>query len=209
MSLRLSGGRRLQSPSGSTARPTPSRVRLAMMNILAAELPGCRWLDLCCGSGVMACEALQRGAAAVVAVEQNRRHAAVARANLDEVQAGLAHPVAVRVACSEVCRWLSQAREEPFDLIYADPPYRTGLYAPICAALKRADLLHPGGTLLLECATAEPPELPAGWRLRDRRTYGSTTVLLLQIASEASAAPATEELAATEQPAGKRQARIS
>ena len=71
MSLRLSGGRRLQSPPGNTVRPTSSRVRLAVMNLLAAELPGCRWLDLCCGSGVMACEALQRGAREVVAVRTN------------------------------------------------------------------------------------------------------------------------------------------
>ena len=70
MSLRLSGGRRLQSPPGSAARPTAARVRLAVMNLLAAEIPGCRWLDLCSGSGVMACEALRRGASEVVAVEQ-------------------------------------------------------------------------------------------------------------------------------------------
>ena len=78
MSLRLSGGRRLQSPPGSIARPTSSRVRLAVMNLLAAELPGCAWLDLCSGSGAMACEALHRGASRVVAIEQDRRIAAVA-----------------------------------------------------------------------------------------------------------------------------------
>ena len=96
MSLRLSGGRRLQSPPGSAARPTPSRVRLALMNILARQLPGCRWLDLCSGSGVMACEALQRGAAVVVAVDQDRRNAAVARTNLEAVQTGLGSQAAVR-----------------------------------------------------------------------------------------------------------------
>ncbi|MCH9713851.1 MAG: RsmD family RNA methyltransferase [Cyanobacteria bacterium] len=98
MSLRLSGGRKLQSPNGQTARPTPARVRLALMNILAAELPGCRWLDLCSGSGAMACEALQRGAATVVAVEQDRGHAAVVRANLEAVRGGLAaQPAGVKV----------------------------------------------------------------------------------------------------------------
>ncbi|MFM7362202.1 MAG: RsmD family RNA methyltransferase, partial [Cyanobium sp.] len=56
MSLRLSGGRRLQSPPGSLARPTSSRVRLAVINLLGARLAGCRWLDLCSGSGAMACE---------------------------------------------------------------------------------------------------------------------------------------------------------
>ena len=89
MSLRISGGRRLQSPPGTVARPTAARVRLAVMNLLADRLAGCHWLDLCCGSGVMGCEALQRGAALVVAVEQDRRVAAVARANLEAVARGL------------------------------------------------------------------------------------------------------------------------
>jgi 16S rRNA (guanine966-N2)-methyltransferase len=195
VSLRLSGGRRLQSPSGDTARPTPSRVRLALMNILAAELPGCRWLDLCSGSGVMACEALQRGAAAVVAVEQDRRHAGVARTNLDAVRAGLASQPSVRVHCAEVERWLrraggadhpgatSAASERAFDLIYADPPYAAGLYPAISAAVAAGGWLKPSGTLILECSSRHRPDLeqlPGPWSLRDQRTYGSTSVLMLQ-----------------------------
>jgi 16S rRNA (guanine966-N2)-methyltransferase len=183
VSLRLSGGRRLQSPTGHTARPTPSRVRLALMNILAAELPGCRWLDLCSGSGVMACEALQRGAAVVVAVEQDRRHAAVARANLEAVQAGLAREASVNVHCTAVGRWLHRRAEVGFNLIYADPPYAAGLYPSICADVAAGQWLKADGTLLLECASAAVPtlaDLPGKWNLRDQRRYGSTTVLLLQ-----------------------------
>jgi 16S rRNA (guanine966-N2)-methyltransferase len=194
MSLRLSGGRRLQSPSGDTARPTPSRVRLALMNILAAELPGCRWLDLCSGSGVMACEALQRGAAAVVAVEQDRRHAGVARTNLEAVRAGQASQPSVRVHCAEVERWLRRAggadhqgatagSERGFDLIYADPPYAAGLYPAISAAVAAGGWLKPSGTLILECSSRDIPaleQLPGPWILRDQRTYGSTSVLMLQ-----------------------------
>jgi 16S rRNA G966 N2-methylase RsmD len=94
MSLRVSGGRRLRSPKGDLARPTSARVRLAVINLLAPRLAGARWLDLCCGSGAMACEALQHGVAEVVAVERDRRIAAVARANLEAVAAGVApaHP---------------------------------------------------------------------------------------------------------------------
>jgi 16S rRNA (guanine966-N2)-methyltransferase len=183
VSLRLSGGRRLQSPSGHTARPTPSRVRLALMNILAAELPGCHWLDLCSGSGVMACEALQRGAAVVVAVEQDRRHAAVARTNLEAVRAGLGRETSVSVHCTTVGRWLHRRAEVGFNLIYADPPYAAGLYPSICADVAAGQWLEADGTLLLECASSAVPalgDLPGGWNLRDLRRYGSTTVLLLQ-----------------------------
>ncbi len=186
MTLRVSGGRRLQSPPGSTARPTAARVRLAVMNLLAAEVPGSRWLDLCCGSGVMACEALQRGASQVVAVERDRRIAAVARSNLELVRrgrtAGPPETEAPRcsVVCDEVLRWLGRDFEAPFDLIYADPPYAAGLYGPIAAAVLRGGCLLPGGILVWECASDAVPEVPAGWRLRDRRRYGGSTVVLLE-----------------------------
>jgi 16S rRNA (guanine966-N2)-methyltransferase len=188
MSLRLSGGRRLQSPPGATARPTSSRVRLAVMNLLAAELPGCGWLDLCSGSGVMACEALQRGARRVVAIEQDRRMAAVARANLEAVAEGLAHAgsggIRWEVHNREVLRWLAAgagaADREGFDLIYADPPYATGLYEPITEGIAHGHWLRPGGILVWECASTKVPTTPEGWDRRDERRYGSTSLVLLQ-----------------------------
>lgn len=199
MSLRLSGGRRLQSPPGNMARPTSSRVRLAVMNLLAPELPGCSWLDLCSGSGAMACEALQRGARRVVAVEQDRRIAAVAKANLAAVAEGLAsggdqglNPGAGvipiwEVHCREVGRWLA-ARPQPedfglpagFDLIYADPPYAADLYAAIAAGVAAGLWIKPTGTLVWECPSSAVPATPEGWQRRDERRYGSTSLVLLQ-----------------------------
>ena len=58
MALRLSNGQKLHSPEGLEARPTTSLVRQAVMNILAADLAQSRWLDLCSGSGAMACDCL-------------------------------------------------------------------------------------------------------------------------------------------------------
>lgn len=193
MTLRLSGGRRLQSPPGATARPTAARVRQAVLNLLASELPGCRWLDLCCGSGVMACEALQRGAAEVVAIERDRRVAAVARANLEAVAGGMGSPQPrVRVIQAEAHRWLvaqapvaaaatdAQPRERPFDLIYLDPPWPAGLHRPLSEDLTRGGWVTPGGTLIWECPSDQVPEVPIGWSLRDRRRYGGSSVVLLQ-----------------------------
>ena len=182
MTLRVSGGRRLQSPPGSTARPTAARVRLAVMNLLAAEVPGSRWLDLCCGSGVMACEALQRGASEVVAVERDRRIAAVARSNLAATLGGR-EAQRVEVVQADVLRWLgsSQSKAPPssFDLIYADPPYAAGLHRAIAAAVRSGRWLAPGGTLVWECASDGIPPDPPGWQRRDCRRYGGTTLLLL------------------------------
>lgn len=210
MTLRLSGGRRLQSPPGETARPTAARVRQAVLNLLAAELPGCRWLDLCCGSGVMACEALQRGASEVVAIERDRRVAAVAKANLETVSAGMGSPrPRVRVIQAEARRWLAAhapaaasaslagqnsapglagvddptdvaGGERPFDLIYLDPPWPAGLHAPLSEALAAGGWITPGGTLVWECPSDQVPPLPSGWQQRDQRRYGGSTVVLLQ-----------------------------
>lgn len=185
MSLRLSGGRKLRSPLGQSARPTPARVRQAVMNILAPELAGCRWLDLCSGSGAMACEALQRGAAMVVAVEQDRRHAALVQANLEAVAAGLVAPGRIQVVRSEVLGWLRSAGtncpQRPFDLIYADPPYAAGLYGPLAEAVRQGSWLRPEGSLLLECASQNLPALAPGWTQTDLRRYGTTSVLRWQL----------------------------
>ena len=191
MSLRLSGGRKLESPAGQVARPTPARLRLAVMNILAGRLAGSAWLDLFCGSGVMACEALQRGAAQVVAVDQDRRMVATARRNLEAVAQGVATGpgLAPLVVQREVIGWLASGIQgsgiqgpnaDGFDLIYADPPYAAGLYGKVAAAVAAGGWLRPEGLMLWECSTKEFPPVPVGWELKDQRPYGSSTQLQLR-----------------------------
>jgi len=185
MSLRLSGGRKLDSPAGQVARPTPARLRLAVMNILAGRLAGSAWLDLFCGSGVMACEALQRGAAQVVAVDQDRRMVATARRNLEAVAQGLAPGLERLVVQREVLAWLASGSMPPhssgFDLIYADPPYAAGLYGAVAAAVAGGCWLKPEGLMLWECSSLAIPLVPVGWELKDQRRYGSSTLLQLRL----------------------------
>ena len=187
MSLRLSGGRKLLSPPGDIARPTASRVRLAVMNMLAAELPGAHWLDLFCGSGVMGCEALLRGAAQVVAVERDRRVGATARSNLELVASSLQPRPSVQVIQQEAIRWLGSAQGESFDLVYADPPYAAGLYGAVAKAVKQGGWLNSHGLLLMECSSTALPTNSdgafGGWELLKHKRYGSSSVLMLAAAA--------------------------
>ncbi len=85
MSLRIYGNRLLKTLPGEDTRPTLARVRQALFNIWQGEISGCRWLDLCAGSGSMGAEALCRGARHVVAIEQSPKACAVIRDNWQQV----------------------------------------------------------------------------------------------------------------------------
>ena len=129
----------------------------------------------------MACEALQRGAAVAVAVEQDRRVAAVALANLELVAASLPPPAAVTVHRREVLQWLGSEKPSPFNLIYCDPPYRSGLHGAVAEAVMRGGWLAPKGVLVWECGSDALPSVPPGWLVRDQRRYGGTTLMLLEL----------------------------
>lgn len=215
MSLRLSNGRRLLSPPGDRARPTAARVREALFNQLQGAVAGRSWLELCCGSAAMSCEALLQGAERVLAVEQDRRLALLARRNL--LALGEAYDGRWQVVTADVRRWLNRCDnhcgdrgdnrggdhcDEPFDLVYADPPYRAGLYGPVLEGLDAGGWLSPRGRVWLEAAADAPPPLPLGWGERRSRRYGSTVLLEVTLVS----APQGAATAAVLVPSGDEQA---
>lgn len=182
--LRLSSGRRLQSPRGSETRPTTGIVRAAVMNKLAPRLHGCHWLDLCSGSGVMACEAIDRGASRVVAIERHRGTAAICRANLQTTASGVDPVPRLQVVSADLISWLKRGRpgDDPgFDLVYFDPPYSANLYSPGLEALRCGSWLRPGALVICEHAANDPPSVDRGWDLIDQRRYGSCGVLVLSL----------------------------
>ena len=178
--LRLTSGRKLLSPRGLETRPTTSRVREALMNILSPRLCGSRWLDLFSGSGVMGCEALQRGAVMVLAVESNPRTARICEQNLGLIQKDCQCESSVKVIRSEVISWLSRSWKEPgFDLVYLDPPYMKGLHQPVLDKLLSGTWLNPGSLVICEHSGSNRLEAGDGWKLVDQRRYGATGLLML------------------------------
>lgn len=176
------GGRRLRSPQGQGTRPTTARVREALMNVLAADMEHAHWLDLFSGSGVMGCEAIQRGAARVWAVENNARIAAVCRQNLELVAASRSEPVEIRVIRRDLMPWLDAGRPEsvePFTHVYVDPPYAAGHYQSTLERLRTREWITSNGLVICEYASGNELHPPSDWTEVDRRRYGTSSLLFL------------------------------
>lgn len=162
-------GRRLQAPPGRGTRPTTDRVREAWMSAVAPHLPGARVLDLFAGSGALGLEALSRGAAHAVFVEQAPAALRVLRANLDALRAG----ARAEVVRGDALRYAASLAPGAFDLAFADPPYGKG----IAEALARSFAERPFARLL--CIEHGPRDaLPALPGARTRR-YGDTRLTFL------------------------------
>ena len=168
----VAGGRRLAVPAN--ARPTTDRVREALFNVLAArvDLDGMRVLDLFAGSGALGLEALSRGAASVLMVDNDRRAAEVMARNISAV--GLPGATVRRGPVAAV---LAARVTDPVDLVLADPPYDlpVGDVQNVLSALSLNGWLRPGGVVVVE-RPASAPELvwPASWPVWPVRRYGDT-----------------------------------
>jgi 16S rRNA (guanine(966)-N(2))-methyltransferase RsmD len=159
-------GRRIESPGDESVRPTADRVREAIFSILG-DVSGARVLDLYCGTGALAIEAVSRGAESAVLVDTEPT---LASRNVEALDLS----DRARVERSDASAFLRGAPPASFDLIFLDPPY--GLAPRLAAELD--SLLPPplaeGGRVIAESAAREPLDLSLPV-LRERR-YGDTLV---------------------------------
>ena len=164
-------GKRLEAlPGTDVTRPTIERVKEAMFSIVQFSLPGARVLDLYAGSGQLGIEALSRGAARCVFLDQNRDAAAVVIKNCKNC--GVFDRS--RVSVGDAGLYLAACREQ-FDLVLLDPPFRHDIVAQILPAVEQ--VTAPGGTVL--CETETGAVLPAecgALRLQKQYKYGTILV---------------------------------
>lgn len=166
-------GHPLRAPKGQGTRPTSDRVREALFNVLAPRVPEARVLDGFAGTGALGIEALSRGAASAVFVEQDGGVAQVIRDNLRRT--GLESQAKVLV--QDVSRTGSLAPLGPFDLLFLDPPYDRGWVQRMLDAVGAAKLLALDGLLMIEHSRREPAPEQAGELERRRQlTYGDTVI---------------------------------
>jgi len=161
-------GRKLVAPTGEGTRPTADRVREALFSILG-DVSALRVLDLYAGSGALGIEALSRGAAQAVFVDSSPAAVAAVRRNLSDL--GLEAPVRRQDALAYL---FAAAGGDPYDLVFADPPYDSALrVAPRLAELL-PPVLSPGAVIVTESNKRVPLELP--FDLLRERSYGDTRI---------------------------------
>ena len=181
--MRVVGGRLrsrpIAGPKGPGLRPTADRLRESLFNILAHgygdPVQGARVLDLFAGTGALGIEALSRGAAFALFVDDGVEARALLRQNSetlglggvsrifrrDAIKLGPAHPI------------------EPFSLVFLDPPYGKGLAEKALASAREGGWLKPDALIVVEEATDAAFKAPAGFEELERRAYDDTELVFL------------------------------
>jgi len=185
-------GKRIESPLSQKTRPTSSKVREALINILGNKLSGASWLDLCSGSGAMACEALQKGVKRVLAIEKQRETAKICKKNLIDVSNTMDQSIHIEVICNELISFLKKGPKnqkiqfvkdcqnpEKFDFVFLDPPYESEVYEITQELLLSKEWIKESTTLICECSSKSMPRIHNGWKLNKEKFYGSTSLIFL------------------------------
>ena len=161
--VRIIGGewrsRRIEFPDHAGLRPSADRVRDTLFNWLGQDLGGRTCLDLFAGSGALGFEALSRGAAVVVMVEQSRQVCDALRRN-----AALLGAKNLQVHCADALEFATAAAADPaarFDVVFLDPPFGSSLLAQALPLV--VPLLRPAARIYIESAAAFAPS--GGWQV--------------------------------------------
>ena len=160
----------------AVTRPTTDFVRQAVFSILGQRVERARVLDLFAGSGAIGLEALSRGAASCLFVDDHRQACTVIAGNLAK-----ARLTGGRALAAEAAAFLKRDAAS-YDLIFADPPYwkHHGDKDHVGALLDSGMLeprLAPGGWFIAEVSARQPSPVAAAFTLADRREYGGSAVL--------------------------------
>lgn len=148
MSLRITGGqargRSIESPQGLDVRPTSSKIRQALFNILGARVSGANFLDLFAGSGLMGMEAMSRGAASLTAVEESGKLANAIEKALERLD------LEGEVIRGDVRDVVNNLPKLYFDIVFADPPYKSSLGKTVVQLVAKKRILKREGILVVE-----------------------------------------------------------
>jgi 16S rRNA (guanine966-N2)-methyltransferase len=173
-------GRALAAPKSQAIRPTADRLREALFNILAHAyddpVNGARVLDLFAGTGALGLEAVSRGAAFALFIDDG----AEARALLRENVAALGLGGATRIFRRDATKLGAAHPVEPFSLVFVDPPYGKGLAERALISARDGGWLTPAALVIVEEAADAGFKPPSRFVERERRRYDDTEFVILQ-----------------------------
>jgi 16S rRNA (guanine966-N2)-methyltransferase len=178
-------GRALVTPEGMSIRPTSDRVRESVFNILAHgagdfSLAGQRVIDLFAGTGALGIEAVSRGAAYCLFVEDAAEARALIRRNVEAL--GLTGET--RIFRRDATDLGPAGNREPYGLAFLDPPYGKGLAEKALASLRDGGWLTPGALLVVEEAKAAEFVSPVCFEELERRAYDDTEFVFLRAGAQ-------------------------
>jgi len=169
-------GRKLVAPAGQQTRPTADRTRETLFSMLASRIgsfEGLRVADLYAGSGALGLEALSRGAAHSTFVE-------IDRAALKAIETNVAALVAADRVAVRATSAATLPAGDPFDIVFADPPYLPGSGTAVADAVAKAGWLPPGGWMAIETQRSDAVAPPDGWEIDTERDVGRARLTLLR-----------------------------
>lgn len=144
-------GLKLKSPKDINTRPTTDRLKESLFNMIAFDIPNCRFLDIFSGSGAIGIEALSRGAISCTFIENDAENIALIKDNVSSAKflhkANIYHIDAI----NEI-----DFLKDKFDIIFLDPPYNKGLLLPVLKKIESLNLLSEDGFIICEQHTKEP-----------------------------------------------------
>ena len=175
-------GRALSAPASRAIRPTSDRLRETIFDILASRHPerleGARVVDLFAGSGALGIEAISRGAAFALFVDNGTEARALLRGNIEALALG----GVTRIWRADATKLGRAPAGPPFDLAFLDPPYGQGLATPALAGLVAGGWLGPSALVVVEESARAEIAAPEGLTLLDARIYADTKLAFLEYA---------------------------
>lgn len=166
-------GRKLIERPMEHIRPTADMVKQAIFNKLAFVITGARVLDLFCGTGAIGIEAISRGASEVVLADASHKSIMLTNDNLKL----LSSPKEGKIVEGDYKRVLTNIKGK-FDIIFLDPPYKSGIYEDCLKQIKSLDLLAEGG--LIVCEHNKEDEFDYSmFKIESEKTYGIKRITYL------------------------------
>jgi 16S rRNA (guanine966-N2)-methyltransferase len=174
-------GRALAAPKSAAIRPTADRLRESLFNILVHAygdpVSGVRVLDLFAGTGALGLEALSRGAAFALFVDDGVEARALLRANVEALGLGGTS----RIFRRDATRLGPAHPVEPFSLVFADPPYGKGLAEKALVSAREGGWLTKDALIVIEEAVTAGFTAPEGFEEIERRRYDDTEFTFLRL----------------------------